>query len=305
MKTSAFRLIPRPAVLKTLAPALLTLGLGFSFSAALAQNTPPAPDVSPPPAAGEEDLTAEYPASRYDKIRVKSPFEFELAKPKPEEAVDPFQDLVLAGYAGSANRVTVYLTNTKTQERMTIPASAEHNETGFRLISVNRGTMLRTTTATLEKGGITKELSFDTKALSSMVASGGSGGATAAPGARPPGSPNPPGAILPGQVRPGGIPNAGARPAAPYVSPTAFVPNRGAAGNPAGLPQANGNGAVPAVNLAGNMVNNGQLPAGQALQAQPAISSPQPMLNGVNAGANANNQPNNQPRRRVVLPTQR
>ncbi|MES2705389.1 MAG: hypothetical protein V4726_02190 [Verrucomicrobiota bacterium] len=297
MKTSLFLLPRRPIFLNALAAG--SLAFTFGVGSLVAQNTPPEPE---PAASAPSDsvAAAEYPSSRYDKIRVKSPFEFELAKPKLEEAIDPFLDLVLAGYAGSANRVTVYLANTKTQERMTILGNDDQNKTGFRLISVNRGTSLRTTTATLEKGGVTKELSFDTKALSSMVASGGSSAAgAAAGGARGPGNPGGQ-PILPGQVpRPGGVPNAGARPV-PYVAPTAFIPGQN--NNAGGNAQANGNPAPGGVNLAGSMLNNnnGQIAPGQ-VQPQPAVIIPQ--ANGT--GGNANNQPNNQPRRRVVLPTQR
>lgn len=272
---------------------VLAAGVGFAAwgqpSRLLAQpdgDTPPAPDGAPAP---------EYEASRYDRIRIKSPFEFELAKPKAEEAVDPFQDLILAGYAGSGKQISVYLVNAKTQERMTIPGGNEGSETGFRVLSVNRGRTLRTTTATLEKNGVTKELSFDPKALSSMVASGGSSGAGAPGGARP-GIPGQPG--VPGQaVRPGGVnpPNAAVR-QTPYVAPAAFIPgqnnaNGGAVPNGGAAPNGNPPGAV---NLAGNMVNNGN-------PQPPAAIVPQPNGNP----APGVNQSNNQPRRRVVLPTQR
>jgi hypothetical protein len=295
MKTPSFPFPARPTapLFRALAAGALLFPAAASLS--LAQETPP-----PPPAAGADagasgdpEAYTEYPASRYDKIRVKSPFEFELAKPKEDEKVDPFQDLVLAGYAGSANRVTVYLANTKTQERMTIPGSSDHNDTGFKVISVNRGTMLKNTTVTLEKSGITKNLSFDSKALSNMVASGGAGGA--APGV--PGRPGQP--VLPGGARPpGAAPGVvGARPAAaaPYVAPQAYVPgrngnNNNAAGNngalQVGLP--NGNPAPAGnVNLAGSMVGNtnGQIAPGQVQTGQPAPATV------------------NQPRRRVVLPT--
>lgn len=269
---------------------LLAAGVGFAMwgqpSSLLAQpagDTPPATDP-----ATDGSPASEYEASRYDRIRVKSPFEFELAKPKPEEAVDPFQDLILAGYAGSGKQISVYLVNAKTQERLTIPGGNEGSETGFRVITVNRGRTLRTTTATLEKNGVTKELSFDPKALSSMVASGGSSGAGAPGGARP-GVPGQPG--IPGQaVRPGGVnpPNAAVR-QTPYVAPAAFIP--GANNNANGGAVANGNPPGP-VNLTGNMVNGNP---------QPAAGGPQPNGNP----APGVNQSNNQPRRRVVLPTQR
>lgn len=295
MKTLSSRFPAGPST--SLLRALAAGAFVFSASARLscAQETPPPPSADAAASgetAADSEAYTEYPSSRYDKIRVKSPFEFELAKPKAEEAVDPFQDLVLAGYAGSANRVTVYLANTKTQERMTIPGSSEHNDTGFKVISVNRGTMLKNTTVTLEKSGITKNLSFDSKALSSMVASGGGGtapGAQGRPGGIPGAQP-----VLPGGARPpGAAGNAPVRPAAPYVAPQAYVPGRntnnnaGANGAPQlGLP--NGNPAPAGnVNLAGSMVGNtnGQIAPGQVQTGQP----PAPAVN--------------QPRRRVVLPT--
>ena len=80
-----------------------------------AQDTPPSPDPTT-----DTFTPAEYSIDRYQRLRGKSPFEFELAKPLVEAPADPFADLVLAGYAGSASRPTVYVVNTKTQERLTI-----------------------------------------------------------------------------------------------------------------------------------------------------------------------------------------
>lgn len=251
----------------------------------------PAQEV-PPPAADPPapDLLSGYPESRYEKIRTRSPFEFELSKPKTEDAADPFQDFVLAGYAGSATRVTVYLANTKTQERLTVSGGSE-NGAGFKVISVNRGATLRSTTATLEKDGVTKKLSFDPTALNSM-----SGGNGAAPAPGRPGLPGQPG--QPG--RPVILPAGGARAGIqPYQAPQAFIPGQNNAAAQHALPT-----GTPAINGGGNnvqalMTNNAQVAPGQ-MQGQVQVSGvPQ------QGGRGRREESNSEPRRRVVLPSQR
>ena len=268
-----------------------------------AQDVPPAPDDTVPAAVETDDtfIPQEYPIDRYQKLRGKSPFEFELAKPVVEAATDPFADLVLAGYAGSASRPTVYVVNTKTQERMTIlPGNSGKNDnTGYKVLSVNRGRNLATTTVKLEKDGVQKELAFDPKALSSMTAGATGGQPGAAPGNRPglPGQPP-----LPMQPNRPAIP--GQQPVAAYKAPAAFIPG----GTNRGAPQMNNpvanNGiqlgmqpgqAAPAGSTDAQVQLNNLLNNSAAALAQPNI---------VPAPVGQNGQPApQQPRRRVVLPT--
>ncbi len=279
--------------------SLVLCGLAGVIQPLPAQDTPPAPEE----AIAEGFTPVEYSIDRYQKLRSRSPFDFELAKPPVVDAVDPYADLVLTGVAGSSSRPTVYLLNTKTQERITIlpEGSGKKNQTGFHVISVNRGRTLSATAVKLEKDGVSKEISFDPKALSSMTA-GASGGA--APGR--PGQPNVPG--QPGQpiVRPGNVPG---QPPARYQAPQAFIPG-----------QSNRPQGQPAAMVNGQPVGNGGIQLGMqpgAAPAAPGGTDAQQQLNNLlinngqtapvqstvipgNGGASAQQQ---QPRRRVVLPT--
>jgi len=303
-RPSLFRSEPRPFSVSgsPLLPSLaLAAALGWVTSLPAAQNTPP-PAAGAEPAAAAETANenyapVEYGIDRYQKLRGKSPFEFELAKPPAPETADPFADIVLAGFAGSHNNPTVYLLNTKTQERITIlgAGSKVKNDTGFKVISVNRGRTLSTTTATIEKDGREQELAFDPKNLSSMT--GGAAGGGAAPGK--------PG--VPGQVQPNGQPvvrpNLPTAAAKPYQAPQAFIPSSNGQGNrnpgqppnqaPAlGGVAGGGGGGVDAQQQVNGLLNNaGAQPNG----IQPAVM-PAANINGTAAGAP-------QPRRRVVLPT--
>src|SRR5688572_11929921 len=85
---------------------LLTLAASVAF-------TTPAFTV---PAPATENGTAEsgfapkeYPLSRYAPLDKKSPFEFDPPPVKPDETVNPFENVSLAGYAGSGNTLTVYI----------------------------------------------------------------------------------------------------------------------------------------------------------------------------------------------------
>ena len=204
MKLTAASLYVResPAPGARRAASSLILGAAFllavSPASLTAQDTPPAALEAP---TSDTFTPAEYHIDRYQKLRGKSPFEFELAKPVVEAAADPFADLVLAGYAGSASRPTVYVVNTKTQERLTILPEGGGNKdtTGYKVLSVNRGRNLATTTVKIEKDGVQKELAFDPKALSSMTAGATGGQPGGAPGAARPGLP-----VQPGQPRPPG-----------------------------------------------------------------------------------------------------
>lgn len=261
-----------------------------------AQDKPPSP--AEPPASADSDAYTppEFPIDRYEKLLGKSPFEFELAKPVAQAAVDPFADLVLAGYAGSASQPTVYVVNTKTQERLTIlPQNGPKKDTsGFKVLSINRGRNLATTTVKIEKDGVQKELSFDPKTLSSMTAGATGGQPGAAPGARP---------GIPGQpmIRPGTIPGQPGQ-SPKFQAPQAFIPgssNRNMVpqgANPAGL---NGGGqlvnAAAAANTDAQTQLNVLLKANNTPGAEAAPAAPIP-------GSQAGQAASPQSRRRVVLP---
>ncbi len=278
-----------------------TLVIAAVGSSLEAQDTPPSPEVTP----SETFTPVEYPIDRYQKLRGKSPFEFELAKPPVGETIDPFAEYVLAGFAGSASQPTVYLLNTKTQERITVlsDSSGRPNKSGFHIISVNRGRTLSSTTVQLEKDGQQGKLAFDSKALYSMTGGAAGGGAR-------PGQPNQSGQPV---VRPGGVPGQAARPAQAYQAPQAFIPGQGnrpagvfpgaAAGQPGVAPQPVQLGMQPGAAAPAAGFNPQQQV--NTMLNNPAAATAAPQLNGMPApgGAPPTNQSNPQPRRRVVLPT--
>ncbi len=315
MKTLPLSPVNCPRAIRLGPRSLIALLVFLPFSLR-AQDTPPAPAEA---AAGTEAFSPpEYSMDRYQKLRGKSPFEFELAKPVVEAAADPFADLVLAGYAGSASRPTVYVVNTKTQERLTLlpEGSSKKDTTGFKVLSVNRGRNLATTTVKIEKDGVTKELAFDPKTLSSMTAGATGGQPGNAPGARP-GLPGQPGQPM---IRPGTIPGQPGQ-QVKFQAPQAFIPGQS---NRNGTPSANaqvqlgmggaaGGGQNPAAFVPGQAgtASNGAPSAVQATasQNQPITQEntvrsveQQQQINAILDGKiPPSQQP--QPRRRVVLPT--
>lgn len=278
---------------------LVLLFTGTIVSVLHAQNTPP--DLPADSQAGPYN-PVEYDLDRYQKIRGKSPFEFELAKPPVGETVDPFADYVLAGFAGTASRPTVYLMNVKTQERITVSSAGTPKAShGFSLVSLNRGKHLRSTTAKMEKDGQQKDLAFDSATLSNMTG-GAAGGAAGQVRPGQPGQPNMAG-------RPGAPPMQANRPAVqPFQAPQAFIPNRpapaafqpGQPGQPQGFPQAvqfQGQPGAPGAVNPQQQINT--LLQTNAPQQQPMINPP-----GVPQPTSPGGVPGNpQPRRRVVLPT--
>jgi hypothetical protein len=301
MKTSQ-PFLNRSAIARPFAAGLILLAL-----------TPllPAQDTPPPPAAeasGETFTPLEYGMERYQKLRGKSPFEFELAKPPVEPAADPFADLILASYGGYANNASVTLLNTKTQERISVFAqgTGRKNENGYQILSVNKGRTLSNTTVTVEKDGQKKELGFDTKLLYSMVGGAGGGGGAAA-GGRPavPGQPNngqPNGQPV---IRPAGMPAQAAR---PYQAPQPVNITRGGqsnrnVGNQPGMAgQANFGAPQPGVPASPGGATEAQQQL-NAMLANPAAQPnvvPTPTVPAANPGNNAAQNP---PRRRVVLPS--
>jgi hypothetical protein len=314
----SFTLIPTPPLLRgrgLLAAMVLSLAAGFP---SLAQETPPEAPDREAEATGDSFIPKEHTIDRYQKLRGKSPFEFELAKPKEADPTNPFADLVLAGFAGNAGNPTVYLLNSKTQERITVygEANPRPNQSGFKVIRVDRGKSFASTTATLEKDGVQETLKFDTKALYSMT--GGAGGGGAAAGGRPavPGQPGPPGQgprpTIPGQARPQQM----------YQAPQAFIPGQAGRNTPGG--QMAGGAFIPgqpqpaAQPAAGGIQLGMQQPgAAQPTNAVPAgAPNAQQQLNALlaNPANPGQGQPtiarpvpavpsaNPPPRRRVVLP---
>ena len=310
--TLSFSPAPRGLIFPVLALALGLFPLGVP---SLRAQDPAAPPLEPAPAepaaaepAQEGFAPTEYPKDRYEKMAIRSPFDFELAKPPPVDTVNPFADFVLAGFAGSANRPTVYLTNSKTQERITIlsEGNGRKNENGFKIIKIDRGRTLSSTTATVEKDGVQEVLKFDTKILYTMTGgAGGGGGAPAQVGRSPiPGQPPVPGQV-PRPVGPVG-PGQPARPVQAYVAPQAFIPNQGGGGGGRGMQQ-QGGGAQAALSVPANYgqgANAAQASLNALLanstngQIQPTVVPAQPAVPVPNQ-ANPP-QPN---RRRVVLPS--
>ena len=308
--TLSFSPAPRGLIFPVLAIALGLFPLGVPSLRAQDPATPPLEPAPAEPAVAEPAqegfAPAEYPKDRYEKMAIRSPFDFELAKPPTEAPVNPFADFVLAGFAGSANRPTVYLTNSKTQERITIlsEGNGRKNDNGFKIIKIDRGRTLSSTTATIEKDGVQEVLKFDTKILYTMTGgAGGGGGAPAQVGRSPiPGQPG-----VPGQVpRPVG-PGQPARPVQAYVAPQAFIPNQGGGGGGRNMQQQAG-GAQPALSVPANYgqgANAAQASLNALLanstngQIQPTVVPAQPAVPVPNQ-ANPP-QPN---RRRVVLPSQ-
>jgi hypothetical protein len=271
-------------------------GLALPLSA---QDTPPSPAEPPSTADSDAYTPPEFPIDRYEKLRGKSPFEFELAKPVAQAAVDPFADLVLAGYAGSASQPTVYVVNTKTQERLTIlPQGGPKKDTsGFKVLSINRGRNLATTTVKIEKDGVQKELSFDPKTLSSMTAGATGGQPGGAPGARP-GMPGQPGQPM---VRPTMIPGQPGQPPR-FQAPQAFIPgqsNRNMIQSGANVAGMNGGGQV--VNVAPATSTDAQAQLNVLLKASNTPGADTPPA-APTPGSQAGQAATPPPRRRVVLP---
>lgn len=238
----------------------------------------------------------QYPAERYAHLDRKSPFEFDPPPEKPADVVNNFDGVSLGGYCGTGKTMTVYLIEGKEKKRVTVYGDGspykKRDESGYRIISLNKGKSLSSTTVLLEKGGQQAEVKFEKETLTAKA-----GGAPAGGQVRM--VPGPDGKMVPQPVipRPGGMTG---QPQASYQAPPPFIPGQGAAGgagNNPGNPQnnnpvlANGlNTAVPQPNgtmtnqqLVNQLVNT---PGVAPSVVQPGGAPPQPS------------------RRRVVLPTQ-
>ncbi len=282
---------------------LLTLAASVVFTAPLFADGTEA-------AAESGFAPKEFALSRYAELDKKSPFEFDPPPVKSEAGPDPFADVSLAGYCGSGNTLTVYIiAGGKERKRMTVYGDGspykKRDESGYRVIGINRGKSLKTTTVTMEKDGVQKVLSFDEETLRPK-------GGGAAPGGGVQMMQGPDGKMVPRPVvpRPSNMP--GGQNTQAYQAPAAFIPGQAGGqqhGNQPGVNMINGQQQTQqAVNL-----NNQQL-LNQLVgpNGQPATSNPNaglPVAGGTAPGVMApgGNQPRGAAappqRRRVVLPT--
>ena len=286
MKTSLASLLLPLAVLLSTAPAVFADG----------EETAPADAGFKP---------KEYPLARYAHLDKKSPFEFDPPPPTPPETVNSFEGVSLGGYCGSGNTLTVYLIEGKEKKRVTVHGDGspykKYDKGGYRILSMNRGANLKSTTVLLERSGQQAEVKFDDETLTAKAGGAGGGGQQVQM------VPGPNGTMVPRQVipRPGG--GAGGQPQA-YVAPAPFIPGQGGNQpnqNPQpGQPVANGF-SQPNFNA-----NNAQLT--QQLMNNPNIPPQQQITNfgGANSGVVIPGQTGATPqlpqvptRRRVVLPS--
>lgn len=91
--------------------------------------------------------------------------------PSTEPPLNPFEDVSLAGYCGQGKTLTVYLFSGKEKKRLTVFGDESPFKTrdisGFRVIDINRGTTLKTTSILLEKDGVQGTVMFNDDALRS------------------------------------------------------------------------------------------------------------------------------------------
>ncbi len=287
---------------------LLTLAASVVFTAPVfadGAETAPASGFAP----------KEFALSRYAELDKKSPFEFDPPPVKTETGPDPFADVSLAGYCGSGNTLTVYIiAGGKERKRMTVYGDGspykKRDESGYRVIGINRGKSLKTTTVTLERDGVQKELSFDAETLSPK-------GGGAAPGGGVQMMQGPDGKMVPRPMvpRPSNMP-AGQNQQA-YQAPAPFFPGQSGNQQPQGnQPGVNMNNALQQAQQAGTMNNQQLLNHLVGPNGQPATSNPNaglPVVGGTLPGgvtpggvAPVGNQTRGSlppQRRRVVLPT--
>jgi hypothetical protein len=231
----------------------------------------------------------QYELSRYSALDKKSPFEYDPIEEKVVAGPDPFEGISLAGYCGSGNRLTVYLVSEKDKQRITVYGDGSPNkkrdDSGFRVIGINRAKSLKGTTIELEKDGVQKRVGFEDETL--RPKGGGQQQVQMVPG---PGGQPIPRPVIP---RPGGV---SGQPQPVYQAPQAFVPGQTTAPQ-IGQPQPGVvNPGVPPIPTQSNqqMVNTLTAPNMAVPQVNPGV--PQPQTGGRPPGVPS--------RRRVVLPTQ-
>ncbi len=286
----------------------------------LAQDVPAPADTAAPAAevAPPVDFTPqEYGIERYELISQKSPFEFELPVEELPPEPNPFEGISLTGYTGKDDKMTVFLFNAATGQKLTVYGEASprkvKDESGMTIVSLNRTKNRMTTTVTLRKGSREEAIGFDVKALSMARASGGAagGGGSGIPRQQ---------AGIPGQPPlPQAQPQLGQRPPQAYRPPQAVVPSSGrggqggqaGGGNNGGQFNAGGQGAGG--NIGGQVNANIPQPGGGNLgngNGQSNLGIPNnPAGNGINDITGGNTNVGGLPsgptptRRRVVLPT--
>lgn len=308
--------------------------LNLSLIAALAAAVPAFAQDTPPQTGDGTFQPKVYGREKYDKLRAKSPFEFEIPKTEAPPAVDPFEGISLTGFVGTdPQKATVYLVNEKDKTSITVWGNAsprkKTDKSEMTIISINPGKRRADATVEIERNGQRKTLSYKEGFLSSIKA-GPVGGAQPGQPGKPAIGPN--GQPIPGTnvnpqlkgmgVQPG---FGGNRP--PVQGSGAVISGGGNGMNPAfqANPAVNGGGSVtisggggggnvtqPQVQTgapiisqpsqvnteAAGAVISGQVPP--APNTAPAINLTQP-----NTGMTPNNggNPAQPVRRRVVLPT--
>jgi hypothetical protein len=144
-------------------PAVSLLFFTFAVSAFAAEKSPASRD--------EIFSPKEKPIATYDKLRTKSPFEFDPPKPPAVTEDNPFEGISLAGYCGSGDTLTVYLLSGKEKKRITVFGDASPNkkrdDSGFHVVGIERGKSLKNTKVILERNGQKGTVSFDEDTLHS------------------------------------------------------------------------------------------------------------------------------------------
>lgn len=289
--------------MKTLRLASLLIPVAVLLAGAAPAFAEPAAEAEKAPDAGF--VPKEYSLSRYDHLNKKSPFEFDPQKPVETVAVDPFEGVSLAGYIGSGKTMTVFLLVGKEKKRVTVYGDGspykKRDDSGFRVVGINRGKTLKTTAVTIEKDGQNKEIMFEEDALRPK------GGGGAAPGAGVQMVPGPDGKLMPRPVIP--RPNNGMPQQGGYQAPQAYIPGQ----TPAPVNQPQGQMQPGQQN---SVLNNAQIPQQAQMGNNNAVPQQQinqlltPQVNGQTpqrgGRGGEDNVRNSVPptRRRVVLPTQ-
>jgi hypothetical protein len=186
--------------------------------------------------AGGAFLPKVKPLAAYEKLRSRSPFEFSRLKPRLERS-DPFEGISLAGYCGRGDTLTVYLFTGKDRKRITVFGDGSPfkklDDSGFRVVGINRGKSLKTTSIILEKDGRRETMTFEDDILHSAKILPVRSGQSTVRGRDGKITPKPAVPLPTGVVR--------SQPQ-PYKAPAPFIPGQtqpsrpqhGAVGSPAG-----------------------------------------------------------------------
>jgi hypothetical protein len=247
-------------------------------------------------ATGAPFKPKEYELSRYSaNFEKKSPFEFDPPVAPVERETDHFDDVSLGGYCGSGNTMSVYLIIGKEKQRVTVYGEGspfkKRDNSGFRIISINRGRVLATTTVLLEKGGQQREVGFEKDTLTAKGSSGG----------QPP-------QVVTGKdgrfLKRTGVPRPVGGSGAPpqvYQPPPAFVP--GQANEQFQVTIREEGGKLTPQGLQALQQQQAALTARQTQGNQPVNITNRVQLPNVNPGSGQNGNAPSPRTRRVVLPT--